>query len=656
MAKDGNAERLVVLLEARVNQFEKSMAKASGTATKSYGKMRRGSRTATRQMEKDMMRSTTRINRALTLTSTKIGTLTKGGFGGLGVGALAAVAPILSVGAALRKAMAALDEFDRIAKAARNTGLDGEFYQALAYQADLAGVSVGQLDQALIAFIRKVGEAAVGNGDLVEKLRLLNPELLKAIQGAKSQEESLRLMAEAVQQAETATEKAALASAAFGRNGAILVQVLDKGSDGFDEMAVKARELGIVIDRDLLASSETLKDELTTATKIMDLEFGRALIDLVPILISVANLAGAVAKAITGISDAMRELGDRSTRSLEQELKRLAATRMQPSTSFSAVNPNESPIEKDIKAELRRRALVKLAEQLDGLRAPVKPLADTELDTGTGTESRTNQTEAALKQAEAVRKLVGDLQFEREQLGRNAADQELYNTLKQAGVERTSDFGQAIEANVQALQAERDALAASQAMLDLARETTRSFISDLMAGQKAGKSFWDSFADAGLRAIDQISQRLLDSAINGLFDSLMPTSTGPINLNNNPAGGLDIMSLLKTVMGFADGTANTGGRRGEPRGVVHGQEAVIPLPAGGKVPVEITGPAKSAGSSGGGRIDVRVISEVRNGNLVPVMTEISGQVAGQAIRQSVPAMIDAQAPVATAVASRAFRL
>jgi hypothetical protein len=41
---------------------------------------------------------------------------------------------------------------------------------------------------------------------------------------------------------------------------------------------------------------------------------------------------------------------------------------------------------------------------------------------------------------------------------------------------------------------------------------------------------------------------------------------------------------------FADGTANTGGQRGQPRGIVHGQEAVIPLPNGGKVPVQISGP------------------------------------------------------------------
>lgn len=43
------------------------------------------------------------------------------------------------------------------------------------------------------------------------------------------------------------------------------------------------------------------------------------------------------------------------------------------------------------------------------------------------------------------------------------------------------------------------------------------------------------------------------------------------------------------ILGFADGTANTGGMPGEIRGFVHGQEAVIPLPSGGRVPVQLSG-------------------------------------------------------------------
>ena len=43
------------------------------------------------------------------------------------------------------------------------------------------------------------------------------------------------------------------------------------------------------------------------------------------------------------------------------------------------------------------------------------------------------------------------------------------------------------------------------------------------------------------------------------------------------------------MLGYSSGTANTGGTRDEPRGVVHGQEAVIPLPSGSRVPVMVQG-------------------------------------------------------------------
>src|SRR5690606_29135772 len=83
---------------------------------------------------------------------------------------------------------------------------------------------------------------------------------------------------------------------------------------------------------------------------------------------------------------------------------------------------------------------------------------------------------------------------------------------------------------------------------------------------------------------------------------------------------------------FATGTANTGGRRGEPRGIVHGQEAVIPLPSGGKVPVEVKMPRPGAGGAVGGEIRVAGEFQVIDGNLVPVVTQISGQIAGQQVK------------------------
>ncbi|MDB6179557.1 tape measure protein [Paracoccus sp. Z330] len=66
-------ERLVVMLEARITEFEKRMQKAEQRGTRTYQNLRRNSRSATRNMEADMIRSSTAINRALAATAARIG-------------------------------------------------------------------------------------------------------------------------------------------------------------------------------------------------------------------------------------------------------------------------------------------------------------------------------------------------------------------------------------------------------------------------------------------------------------------------------------------------------------------------------------------------------------------------------------------------------
>src|SRR5690606_35970564 len=129
----GDTERLVVMLEARLRDFEKNMAKASGTSDRTYGRMRQGSRSATRQMEADMARSTRFINNALASTSARMGSFTRASLGGLTAGFIGAVAPILSVAAALNTAKRALDDFGALDGRGKMLGADVERLQEFHY-------------------------------------------------------------------------------------------------------------------------------------------------------------------------------------------------------------------------------------------------------------------------------------------------------------------------------------------------------------------------------------------------------------------------------------------------------------------------------------------------------------------------------------------
>lgn len=61
---------------------------------------------------------------------------------------------------------------------------------------------------------------------------------------------------------ENGTTKAALAQELFGKGGLEMIEFLNLGSEGLDEMAAKARELGIVISEETAAAADQFNDKL----------------------------------------------------------------------------------------------------------------------------------------------------------------------------------------------------------------------------------------------------------------------------------------------------------------------------------------------------------------------------------------------------------
>lgn len=194
-------------------------------------------------------------------------------------------------------------------------------------------------------------------------------------------------------------------------------------------------------------------------------------------------------------------------------------------------------------------------------------------------------------------------------------EQELLNDARKAGLADDPTVIAGIQEIVAAWQSGTEAINAVQEAQDAARESmqqwfdlaksaTQSFIQDLIDGKSA--------ADALANALSNIGNYLINLGLGYLLGG---------------APGVGQFGAIGSLLGFASGTANTGGRRGEPRGIVHGQEAVIPLPNGGRVPVDIRVPSvASAGQAATTPtvIDVQ-ISVDESGNLVPFVRRISGE-------------------------------
>lgn len=201
---------------------------------------------------------------------------------------------------------------------------------------------------------------------------------------------------------------------------------------------------------------------------------------------------------------------------------------------------------------------------------------------------------AALRESTAaqagVNPLITDYGFA---LEKAKAEQKLLADAQRAGMAITPQLRDQISelaGSYAASSAEAKKLAESQADVKKQAEAWASLEKDVFKGFITDLKDGKSGAEALSNALNKVADKLLDMALDGLFSTKGGGAGGGSGIFSSLLGGIGKLFGV----GFASGTANTGGRRGQPAGVVHGEEAVIPLPAGGKVPVTISSPNTNA--------------------------------------------------------------
>ncbi len=254
-------EQLVVLLEAKIKDFEKSFQRAERQGTKTYTSLERGSRKATAQMEADMARSSARVNQAISGMSMKAGTFGKAFLAGLAGGAIAAV--LGGITSDIRGTIGAVAD---LADEAARIGIDPEELQGLQFGMKLAGVDAADASAALEKFTDNVGEAAAGGGALLNILKA-NGVALRDIDGSiRPTNELLGEFADIVEKTPDAAAKMNLVTDAFGRGGKQMVLAMAGGSKGLADMVSEARTAGAVLDNDLVKRAAVLDDKFDALT------------------------------------------------------------------------------------------------------------------------------------------------------------------------------------------------------------------------------------------------------------------------------------------------------------------------------------------------------------------------------------------------------
>lgn len=271
-----DGERLVVMLEARISEFEKRMAKAERTGTGSYRKLRSGSSSATRAMEQDMLRSSSRINQALATTSAGVGSFAKAFAGGLVGGIVGAAFAGFS-----RNVDGVIRQVAQIGDEAKRAGVEVEAFQQWGYVARQNRIDIGALTDGFKELNLRADEFVVtGKGSAAEAFQRLGytaNDLKQKLQDPSN------LMLEIIGRLE-GLDKAAqirIADELFGGTGGErFVELLDQGEAGIRKVMGEARSAGIVIDAELVKRADELDKRFAAIQERLSSGFKNAVVSL----------------------------------------------------------------------------------------------------------------------------------------------------------------------------------------------------------------------------------------------------------------------------------------------------------------------------------------------------------------------------------------
>lgn len=152
----------------------------------------------------------------------------------------------LSVGAFVEFAKSALEAAKQLQEVAERIGTTAQSLSRLQFAAQESNVSVEVLNKSLVKFSVNIAEAAQGTGAAQGAFAELNVSA-KELKGL-SLEEQFAKIAEGFQNVVDPVDRVNVAVKLFGKQGAELVPLLDKGAEGIREFAAEADRLGITLD------------------------------------------------------------------------------------------------------------------------------------------------------------------------------------------------------------------------------------------------------------------------------------------------------------------------------------------------------------------------------------------------------------------------
>ena len=180
-----------------------------------------------------------------------------------------------------------LDTADKIHKLNLRLGVTPEALSELRHAADLSGVSFKSLTLGLQRANRRIAEAAQGTGTASKALEELGLDASELVQ--MKPEEQLGAIADALMNVTNQSDKVRLAFKLFDAEGVSLLQMLQDGSAGLQQMRQDAADLGLTMSQDDVNAAAAFNDGLENLRDVFEAIVTDITIGMAPGLTTIAN-------------------------------------------------------------------------------------------------------------------------------------------------------------------------------------------------------------------------------------------------------------------------------------------------------------------------------------------------------------------------------
>lgn len=201
---------------------------------------------------------------------------------GLIAGLAAGVGGYLSASLFMGYTSGAMNAIDATAKTADRLNILTEDLIGLRHAADLAGVGNDAFDASLLKMQKNLGTAAMKGGPVADALDHLGIKASEiANMGAADQ---FSRIAQGISEIQNPAERAAIATALFGKQGQNLINTMQGGAAGLEAAQAEAERLGITLSRVDAAKVEAANDSWSKFSGMLSGIWNQVAVQLSPAL------------------------------------------------------------------------------------------------------------------------------------------------------------------------------------------------------------------------------------------------------------------------------------------------------------------------------------------------------------------------------------